>query len=680
MRADNLSNQLRWVILLLAAAVILPTVCLLWFMNQAVKNERLAVRQKLIDAYQPKLDKFISQSSHLWEEYITVKTERLSKSPESQLHHNMTSQDFSKNAEALHYRLRDCILYREEGTILYPELNMTVASFPDSDLFKEAENLEYNAKDYSNALEKYQNILDTKDGTINELNNRYALFGKARCLAKLGRWRDAATAYETVSQLESIFDHSFAQLAIHAKHKAFELRFVNSEYKTKEHSHAAQQIYFISLYGLNIIGGSPDIENKVFLLEKTIEIYKPYLESTLIQLLTEQAQEKLALLKNAVIIADRCPHANELPSWQNGNFYCLPTNDDYYALFLKQERTALLLYTARDLMEYFKACANFFADIPGIQFQVCDLVNGKMLLDTNSSETDAFLSQSLNEPFSEFQVSLYFSDSAIFDNAANRQTTIYIWSGVLVALFILCAGGVSIRAVSRQIQMNRLKNDFIATVTHELKTPLSSMRLLVDTLLEGRYEDKQTVPEYLGLIANENKRLSHLIDSFLTFSRMERNKQVFDFQNVCPKDIASAGAEAARAKLRHGGCNFDMDIDAALPMLRADKDALVTVLVNLLDNACKYSGDDKHICLKVYSQNGEVCFAVTDRGIGISKRVQKKIFQRFYQVDSRLSRSSEGCGLGLSIVQFIVEAHKGTINVESQPGQGSTFTVRLPAV
>jgi signal transduction histidine kinase len=106
---------------------------------------------------------------------------------------------------------------------------------------------------------------------------------------------------------------------------------------------------------------------------------------------------------------------------------------------------------------------------------------------------------------------------------------------------------------------------------------------------------------------------------------------------------------------------------------------MVTVLVNLLDNACKYTTDDKRIALKVFPDNGAVCFAVSDNGIGLARRHLRKIFDSFYQVDSSLARKAEGCGLGLSIVKFIVDAHKGTIAVESQPGQGSIFTVRIPA-
>ncbi|MHC4566735.1 MAG: sensor histidine kinase, partial [Planctomycetota bacterium] len=117
-----------------------------------------------------------------------------------------------------------------------------------------------------------------------------------------------------------------------------------------------------------------------------------------------------------------------------------------------------------------------------------------------------------------------------------------------------------------------------------------------------------------------------------------------------------------------------------LPDVMADGDAMITVLVNLLDNAYKYSYDDKRIELRAFAQDGKVCFSVSDNGLGMSRRSAKKIFNRFYQVDRSLSRGAEGCGLGLSIAKFIVDAHKGSIGVESRPGEGSTFTVKLPTV
>jgi signal transduction histidine kinase len=204
------------------------------------------------------------------------------------------------------------------------------------------------------------------------------------------------------------------------------------------------------------------------------------------------------------------------------------------------------------------------------------------------------------------------------------------------------------------------------------------MRLLVDTLLNSQPLHEQTAREYLQLIAQENLRLSRLIDNFLTFSRMERNKYAFGFKEVPAAAIVEGALTAVRERFSAPGCRFEAHIAPDLPSVVADADAMVTALVNLLDNAYKYSGDEKQITLSARADNGSVCFAVKDNGIGLSPRDTKRIFKRFFQVDQRLSRSSGGCGLGLSIVKFIVTAHHGTVRVESQPGRGSTFTISLP--
>jgi len=158
---------------------------------------------------------------------------------------------------------------------------------------------------------------------------------------------------------------------------------------------------------------------------------------------------------------------------------------------------------------------------------------------------------------------------------------------------------------------------------------------------------------------------------------MERNKQAFDIVKTNPAEIAKAATEAVQTKFNHENCKFTVTIADNLASIMADKDAMVTVLVNLLDNAYKYSYDDKRIELTVSSQDSYICFSVRDNGIGMTRRQIKRVFDRFYQVDSSLSRQAEGTGLGLSIVKFIVDAHKGKIEVESKPGKGSQFTVKV---
>ncbi len=286
--------------------------------------------------------------------------------------------------------------------------------------------------------------------------------------------------------------------------------------------------------------------------------------------------------------------------------------------------------------------------------------------------------------FDNWKIELFSDNDNLFANTAQKQITIYIWAGVLVIGLILISGTIAGSTITKQMKMNKLKNDFIATITHELKTPLASMRVLADTLLERNYskrgQDALDTKEYLELICKENKRLTGLIDNFLTFSRMERNKQVFEFEKVSPADIAKSAIEAIQTKYSQRNCHFSQKIDDDLLPISVDKDAIVTVLVNLLDNACKYTYDNKEIELRIFCENENVCFSVKDNGIGMTKRQIRKIFDRFYQADTTLSRRAEGTGLGLSIVKFILDAHKATIEVKSHPEIGSTFIVKIPII
>ncbi|NQT13902.1 MAG: sensor histidine kinase, partial [Planctomycetes bacterium] len=261
---------------------------------------------------------------------------------------------------------------------------------------------------------------------------------------------------------------------------------------------------------------------------------------------------------------------------------------------------------------------------------------------------------------------------------ADAQIAAYFWTGILVIAAMSMFAAIIAQAFRHQMRLSRLKNDLVATVSHELKTPLASIRLLVDTLLDEPEPREEKVREYLELVAKENLRLSRLIDNFLAFSRMERNRHAFEFAEIRAADVIEATVEVVRERFGEPRCRFDVEVAAGLPPIEADADALVTVLLNLLDNAWKYSGEKKHIVLRAYAGGGDVCFEVEDNGIGLSKAATRKVFKRFYQVDRRVSREIGGVGLGLSIVQFIVTVHDGTVRVRSRPGRGSAFTVGIP--
>jgi signal transduction histidine kinase len=283
----------------------------------------------------------------------------------------------------------------------------------------------------------------------------------------------------------------------------------------------------------------------------------------------------------------------------------------------------------------------------------------------------------LEPPFAAWKAELYLQKNEAQVDSGDDPIAIIAWpAGIAVAANLVIAG-VAGFAVYRQLKLQELKNSTLATVSHELKTPLASMRVLLDTLLEGRYHGDAQLREYLELATRENVRLSRLIENFLTLSRIERGLYVFRKEPVAPNEIVNTALGSLNLKM--DGCHVECQLGENLPTIAADRDSLGMVLVNLLENAWKYTGDEKRILVETKLSGSRVVFSVEDNGIGIEKNERAKIFSRFYQVDQKLTRSAEGCGLGLSIVKRIVDAHGGEISVESELGNGSRFFVSIPA-
>ncbi len=278
---------------------------------------------------------------------------------------------------------------------------------------------------------------------------------------------------------------------------------------------------------------------------------------------------------------------------------------------------------------------------------------------------------------SGWKVSL-FADSARALEDVNSHVILYVWVGLLVIAISLSLMIVVIALIRKQSSVAQLKNDLVATVSHELKTPVASIRLLVDTLLDEKKDDSNRTKEYLELISKENKRLGGLIENFLSFSRMERNKNSFMLQPSSVNDLVSETVATFQDRFANRKLDLSVDVEEGISPVKADAEALQTALGNLLENAYKYSGDEKRISLKARNGNGSVAFEVKDNGIGIAKKDQRKVFHRFYQGNRKLSGHVGGVGLGLSIVSFIVSKHKGRIELESEEGEGSLFRLIIP--
>ena len=251
---------------------------------------------------------------------------------------------------------------------------------------------------------------------------------------------------------------------------------------------------------------------------------------------------------------------------------------------------------------------------------------------------------------------------------------------ILGALSLLMAAGMffTYRNVTRELALAKLKSDFVSNVSHELRTPLALIRLYAETLELGRIATPAKQHEYHEIIRKESERLSSLINNILDFSRIEAGRKEYNFRETDVADLVRSTLESYRYEIEQNGFEFEQKIDDNLPQLRVDREAIARSLLNLVNNAVKYSATEKYLRVCLYRSNGSVNLEVVDHGIGIPPSEQPKIFEKFYRVGDPLVHNTKGSGLGLSLVRHIVHAHHGDVTVESTPGKGSKFVITLP--
>jgi signal transduction histidine kinase len=252
---------------------------------------------------------------------------------------------------------------------------------------------------------------------------------------------------------------------------------------------------------------------------------------------------------------------------------------------------------------------------------------------------------------------------------------------ILGGLSLILAAGIFLtyRNVSKEMALARLKSDFVSNVSHELRTPLSLIRLYAETLELGRLRNPEKYQEYYQIIRKESERLTALINNILDFSRIEAGRKEYDFRETDLRELVHNTLDSYRYQIEQNGFTFEEKVES-VPPLRVDREAMARSLLNLVNNALKYSQDRKFIGVNLYKENGRVKLEVIDHGIGIPPTEQGKIFEKFYRVGDPLVHNTKGSGLGLSLVRHIVQAHGGDVSVDSTPGQGSKFTISLPVV
>jgi signal transduction histidine kinase len=262
---------------------------------------------------------------------------------------------------------------------------------------------------------------------------------------------------------------------------------------------------------------------------------------------------------------------------------------------------------------------------------------------------------------------------AIIDSRARPQQALMAMLAAVMGLSVFFVA----RAFAREVRVAELKSSFVSSVSHDLKTPLALIQLFAETLELGRLKNTERAQEYYRIINSEARKLTRLINNLLDFSKIEAGLRKYTKKPVNLTELTRGVLDSLDSQFRHNRFTVTSHLDRDVPVW-IDPEAAVQALENLISNAMKYSPEHREIVVSVDRVDGYGVVRVADRGIGVSARLQRKIFRKFYRVQTDAGSGPQGTGLGLAIVDHVMRGHDGFVRVESEPGRGSTFTLHFP--
>lgn len=271
-----------------------------------------------------------------------------------------------------------------------------------------------------------------------------------------------------------------------------------------------------------------------------------------------------------------------------------------------------------------------------------------------------------------YELGILLESGTIEALVKERATTNIIIIALLTGILIV---GVIIvfRNIRKEMELARIKSDFVSNVSHELRTPLALITMFAETLEMDRAKTEEKKKEYYSIISKEAGRLSRIVNKILSFSKIEAGKKEYRFTKININNLVEDIFKTYEFHLQSNGFEFSFRCDNTVPEIDVDPEAVSEAVINLLDNAVKYSNEKKEVMISTGKKENFVYIEITDKGIGITEEAQKKIFDKFYRVSDGLVHNTKGTGLGLTLVKHIMDAHHGEVKIRSKPNEGSSF-------
>lgn len=654
------------------SSILIPGFILAYFSIQTIANQKELTEKRLLEDQA----EIAREMSDYFQQQLIKYSSNFFAQAESLYFH---SKNAFASLDSLPFVSQAFVLNRQ-GEFKYPYYIRNPQAIQNKspkflEMIARAEKSEFAESSLSKAIQLYQ---QAREIAQNKTERAMALNGLARVSVKLGNKKQAIKHYKMLAEFYgSTIDNSGFPFAYYAIHQMIQLA------STENLFQISSDIELILSQMSN--GQIPLTENTEFLLQEILSwLTKESNRQSSISLgLSQQINSIQKLLKFVT---------------QEGNSIkqeIIARNDLMTAQTLGKYR---VISSARDN----QPLLYFFESIPGesefIGFKIDLDTLKKQLLEVDLQKDIAFpitlniisrdqISQVESKPFCTikelspnvplWRICIQPQDSDVVNKLILKRRWIYG-----IALTFLIAGmllGVVLvlRDVSREQRLARLRSDFVSNVSHELKTPLTSIRMFAETMLLGRFQKKNVQQEYLSIIVNESARLTRLINTVLDFSKIEKGKKQYYFKAINLSEVIESAVKAMEYFIKENGFELKTEIDPDIETI-ADADAIEQAALNLLSNAVKYSYNNKQIEIRLWEEDQSIYFQVSDRGIGIPESKQKYIFDKFYRAYSGNEKDIGGAGLGLTVVKHIVDAHQGKIELESAVGKGSTFTIVLP--
>ena len=699
-------NWQKRAIIIFAATILLLSVILTIFAIREAEREKL-VREREIEEEQKRSAELIIDQVKTVISEAEGRIIRQISSSQVQSHETEITEVCKRIAEGEEI-VGEIFLVNEKGEVIFPlfkplffitEERQNIREGPikieANSLFKKAEEAEFKTKNYPLAIRSYQKLMDT----ASDNGSRAVLLNHiGRSYTKSGKLLKAVEAYQKIlKEYPSELSLDGIPLGIIALYQTGTIY-----YKIERKINGAEA--FIELYSGLLESRWPLTKNqfhfyrnkvKAMLKTSTAEITEQEDEKGLMkerEELGRREEEQLTRMnhiENLIhkvfpLIETKRSAASSFP----GNFYHISETigkEIYLVSYTPLEKNSIfgVRIDSEALAE--QQLPQILGKLPlrknwlvQVRDEFGNLVAGEDMTHLKDPVPPLDYSQGFEEDFPPWRVNIYQSDPGAAERQFNLRRNIYILTVAVVIVAILFGGFLAIRSTAKELQLAKLKSEFVSTVSHEFRTPLTSIRYLAELLQRGRVQEENKKQQYYETITSESERLSRLIENILDFSKIEAGMKEYQFEETdmahLAKDVAARfGEQVASEKFI-----MEKEISNQMPKVFADKEAVSRALFNLLDNALKYSGESLKASFRVWSDGENIFLEVKDEGIGISKQDQAKIFEKFYRSGDVHESSIKGSGIGLTLVAHIVKAHEGELLLESDLGKGTKVTIRLP--